>query len=49
MNLLLHGIDDYLVDILAVRLEIKTRFEYDKDLLGSDYYQLMTTQGILGF
>jgi len=38
-----------LVDILAVRWHIETFFEYDKDLLGSDHYQLMTTQAILRF
>ena len=38
-----------LVDILAVRWQIETFFEYDKDLLGSDHYQLMTVQAILRF
>lgn len=38
-----------LIDILAVRWEIETFFEYDKDLLGSDHYQLMTAQAILRF
>lgn len=38
-----------LVNILAVRWEIETFFEYDKDLLGSDHYQLMTVQAILRF
>jgi hypothetical protein len=38
-----------LVDILAVRWHIETFFEYDKDLLGSDHYQLMTAQAILRF
>lgn len=38
-----------LVNILAVRWEIETFFEYDKDLLGSDHYQLMSAQGILRF
>jgi hypothetical protein len=38
-----------LVDILAVRWQIETFFEYDKDLLGSDHYQLMTAQAILRF
>lgn len=38
-----------LVDILAVRWEIETFFEYDKDLLGSDHYQLMSAQAILRF
>ena len=36
-----------LVDILAVRWHIEVFFEYDKDLLGSDHYQLMTAQVIL--
>ena len=36
-----------LVDILAIRWNIETFFEYDKDLLGSDHYQLMTVQAIL--
>jgi hypothetical protein len=38
-----------LVDILAIRWEIETFFEYDKDLLGSDHYQLMSAQAILRF
>ena len=38
-----------LVEILAVRWDIETFFEYDKDLLGSDHYQLMTAQAILRF
>jgi hypothetical protein len=38
-----------LIDILAVRWEIEIFFEYDKDLLGSDHYQLMSTQAILRF
>lgn len=38
-----------LVDILAVRWEVETFFEYEKDLLGSDQYQLMTSQAILRF
>jgi hypothetical protein len=38
-----------LVDILAVRWHIEIFFEYDKDLLGSDHYQLMTAQAILRF
>ena len=38
-----------LVDILAVRWEIETFFDYDKDLLGSDHYQLMSAQAILRF
>lgn len=38
-----------LVDILAVRWEVETFFEYDKDLLGSDHYQVMTSQAVLRF
>jgi hypothetical protein len=38
-----------LVDTLAIRWSIETFFEYDKDLLGSDHYQLMTAQAILRF
>lgn len=38
-----------MVDILAIRWEIETLFEYDKDLLGSDHYQLMTANGIIRF
>ena len=38
-----------LVDILAIRWDVETFFEYDKDLLGSDHYQLMTSQAILRF
>jgi hypothetical protein len=38
-----------LINILAVRWHIETFFEYDKDLLGSDHYQLMTAQAILRF
>jgi hypothetical protein len=38
-----------LVDILAIRWNIETFFEYDKDLLGSDHYQLMTAQAIIRF
>ena len=37
------------VDILAIRWNIETFFEYDKDLLGSDHYQLMTAPAILRF
>jgi len=43
------GRDDWQVDILAVRWHIETFFEYNKDLLGSDHYQLMTSQAILRF
>lgn len=38
-----------LLDTLAIRWNIETFFEYDKDLLGSDHYQVMTTQAILRF
>ena len=38
-----------LVDILAIRWDIETFFEYDKDLLGSDHYQLMSAKAILRF
>jgi hypothetical protein len=38
-----------LVDILATRWEVETFFEYQKDLLGSDHYQMMTRQAVLRF
>jgi len=38
-----------LVDILAARWEVEDFFEYEKDLLGSDHYQVMTSQAILRF
>jgi hypothetical protein len=38
-----------LVDILAIRWEVETFFEYEKDLLGSDHYQVMTAKAILRF
>ena len=38
-----------LVDTLAVRWQVETFFEYDKDLLGSDHYQVMSAQAILRF
>ncbi len=38
-----------LVNTLAVRWEVETFFEYEKDLLGSDQYQVMTTTAILRF
>jgi hypothetical protein len=38
-----------LVDILAVRWEAETFFEYEKNLLGSDHYQVMTRQAVLRF
>jgi hypothetical protein len=37
------------IDIMAIRWNIETFFEYDKDLLGSDHYQVMSTQAILRF
>jgi hypothetical protein len=38
-----------LADLLAIRWQVETFFEYDKDLLGSDHYQVMTTQAIVRF
>jgi len=38
-----------LVDILAERWQIETFFEYAKDLLGSDEYQVMSAQAVLRF
>jgi hypothetical protein len=38
-----------LADNLAIRWEVETFFEYEKDLLGSDHYQVMTRQAILRF
>jgi hypothetical protein len=38
-----------LVDILVIRWEVETFFEYQKDLLGSDHYQVMTRQAVLRF
>lgn len=38
-----------LVKVLAVRWEVETYFEYAKDVLGSDHYQVMTSQAILRF
>jgi len=38
-----------LVNILAIRWQIESFFEYVKDLLGSDHYQLMSAQAILRF
>ncbi|MCZ7574719.1 MAG: hypothetical protein M5U01_39725 [Ardenticatenaceae bacterium] len=37
------------VDILAVRWEVEPCFEYQKDLLGSDHYQLMTATAVVRF
>ena len=38
-----------LVNLLAIRWEIETFFEYDKDLLGSDQYQLMSAEAVIRF
>jgi hypothetical protein len=38
-----------LVNILAIRWEVETFFEYSKDLLGSDHYQVMSAQAIVRF
>lgn len=38
-----------LVDILAIRWQVETFFEYEKDLLGSDHYQVMSRQAVLRF
>ena len=38
-----------LLDVLAQRWEIETFFEYEKDLLGSDHYQVMTAQAVVRF
>lgn len=38
-----------MVDCLAIRWEVEIFFEYEKDLLGSDHYQVMTRQGVLSF
>jgi hypothetical protein len=38
-----------MVDVLAIRWEVETFFEYEKDLLGSDHSQVMTRQGVLRF
>ena len=38
-----------LIDILAVRWEVETFFEYEKDLLGSDHYQVMKAQAVVRF
>ena len=38
-----------LMDILAVRWEVEIFFEYEKDLLGSDHYQVMSRQAVLRF
>jgi len=38
-----------MADLLAIRWEVETFFEYEKDLLGSDHYQLMSAQAIVRF
>jgi SRSO17 transposase len=38
-----------LVEILAIRWQVETFFEYEKDLLGSDHYQVMSRQAVLRF
>jgi SRSO17 transposase len=38
-----------LVEVLAKRWEIETFFENNKDLLGSDHYQVMTAHAIIRF
>ena len=37
------------IDLMAIRWNIETFFEYEKDLLGSDHYQLMSANAILRF
>jgi hypothetical protein len=37
------------IDMMSIRWNIETFFEYDKDLLGSDHYQVMTIQAIQRF
>jgi hypothetical protein len=37
------------IDFMAIRWIIETFFEYDKDLLGSDHYRVISTQAILRF
>jgi hypothetical protein len=34
---------------MAIRWNIETFFEYDKDLLGSYHYQVMYTQTVIRF
>jgi hypothetical protein len=36
-----------LLDNLAIWWDVETFFGYEKDLLGSDHYQVMTTKAIL--
>lgn len=37
------------IDIMAIRWNIETFFEYDKDLLGSDHYQVMSAMAVQRF
>ncbi len=37
------------VNILAIRWDIEVLFEDDKDLLGSDHYQVMSAQAVVRF
>jgi hypothetical protein len=37
------------VEVLAIRWDVETYFEYAKDLLGSDHYQVMSRLAILRF
>jgi hypothetical protein len=37
------------IDIMAIRWNIETFFEYATDLLGGDQYQVISTQAILRF
>ena len=37
------------IDIMAIRWNIMTFFEYDNDLLGSDHYKVMSAKAILRF
>lgn len=46
---MLHLKAQTMIDILAVRWHIETFFEYEKDLLGSDHYQVMSSQAIIRF
>jgi hypothetical protein len=38
-----------MVDILAIRWEVESFIEYEKDLLGSDHYQVMTAKACCVF
>jgi hypothetical protein len=46
---LVDGDAQALVEILAIRWQVETFFEYEKDLLGSDHYQIMSRQAVLRF